>query len=358
MRSVQESAGTLGVLDTLVVSPEWAVRRACLELMANDSSRHAVVVGHASGDPNPKVRQWLAREVGRDAIQAADSCIRAMLNDSVASVSDALVQQLSVDRVHRFEDELLRRSVSENRRLRALARAALRRSSPESIRDRARDLVIRNLGRAVAGDAAIRPEWVAALGEVGRPEDGARVEPFLSHSRGAVRGEAVIAMGRLVGSQENLDAQELARMLDDPSGRVRRAVSIRLAKVPEVLWASTARNVLEMGSEAGRIAAMRLLSRRGGWRSVPVLLAGLGSGLEAVESIALARLDQWSVRHVSRRWLAIDPKEWDELKRAWSRLQNSTAAAGRLNEACPELCDWIREQLSTGTSVHRSESLH
>jgi HEAT repeat protein len=247
-----------------------------------------------------------------------------------------MIRALVPEHVASHRPDLMELAMADARPVRESARFVLSQTEPVDFASACRSRL-----DAEARDA-IRPGWIACLGETGGVGDFERVAAFLDHPRSRVRAAAVTAAGRL---DRDRTAPAAARLLADSSGHVRRAAVAVLAGAQPSHWTATAYEILASGSERAQAAALGALTARGVWDAIPPLLHGLLTGSEEVRQRAWLGLCDWHRRHGSHGWLKPSGECRAEISRIWPHVRSRNDAPDWAMAEWRELKKWI-EQLT------------
>lgn len=290
----------------------------------------------AASDRSPAIRLWLARLlVQRHPPDGMDLWV-GLLHDPSNRVSTTTIAGLSSKQVADMKADLLALMFSDARPVREAVRYALRGTSIDFAAESRRRLV-------ESLSDQITPGVVASLGETGNRSDYALVEPLLSSQRSRVREAAVEAVARLARDQAT---GRLVPLLNDSSGRVRRAVVGMLASTNVQPWLPQIRGTLTHGSEGGQTQALQLLALQGGWDILPDLLIARRSAFDKVRNRAWQDLGAWHSRYSHRGWLKpSDPvrvRLKDELQLPHSSRPEPPEWA---RHTWDKLLEWLNEQL-------------
>jgi hypothetical protein len=313
------------VLDGLA-SDDGRVRRACYRLLAQHDGGLREAVDAALASPDAVLRLYAARDVHR----LDDEAVRALLPRLFADRSGAVrveAAQLAV-RLGTEGEPMLRRALLDSYGLaRAVAASALAQVGVDV------EAVYRD---ALSGDrthAVAALEWFAARRNA---EDAALVAGFRSDARPRVREAAVEAYVRLARAQA---PAVLARMLADASPRVSRAArrEAERRRIP-IETAALEAPFASDGPAHVRANALRLLARRGAWRSIIPILRGCCDAADAVKSAAAKLLRRW----IDSQWVQPAAPAAGDLARFDAAL--SASADCIADAAVIELLRQVRER--------------
>jgi hypothetical protein len=218
-------------IDEALRSPHNAIRAAAARFaIGTDEQRTLDVLTRSLDDASPHARVWAAR--------------RVLLAETPLSVARKIAPKLSADRLPtvraiavaaaaRVGATLVLEQLARdgNGGVRALARAKLGRAGGEVEREHVRE----ELG--APGVTSLRAiACLAALSEIGRPEDFGWVAPFLHDARPRVQAEALRA---LIGVHASGGLEDFVDVLHDKlahaSGRVAFEAARGLALLPREL---------------------------------------------------------------------------------------------------------------------------
>ena len=286
-------------------------------------------------DSAPSVRVWFARRLTRTSREGCADLVTILLHDKSSRVSTAMISSLSEQEIRDFHDTFLDLAFSDAQSVREAVRYALRGSSLDFAAESRRRIL------EVPGEVA--PGVVASLGETGNQSDYSLVEPFLTSKRSRIREAAVEAAARLGQDQA---IERILPLLDDASGRVRRAVVRMLAGANVHPVLTSVRSILQCGTVGGQKQGLRLLALQGGWESLLDLLGALQSSFESVREQAWREFVAWYSRYGSRGWLKPSKTVRCQLAQELRRLQAASVeppewAASRWQE----LRRWVTEEV-------------
>ena len=280
IRERLQAASSRTALESGLAAERAATRLFCFRLLDDELRLQPSVVERALGDRDPVVRSWIAGKVARGELDVADEVFRSLLCDKASRVSTTMIRALAPEHVASYRAELIELAMADARPVRESARFVLSRA--ESIDFAA---TCRSRLDSESRDA-IRPGWVACLGETGDASDFERIVTILDHPRSRVRAAAVTGAGRLAYDRA---APMVVSMLADSSGHVRRAAVGALSEAAPARWTSTAYETLRSGPERGKAAALSALTARGSWDAVPTVVAGIADRLGACAGASVAR---------------------------------------------------------------------
>lgn len=269
-----------------LASADRTVRRACFEL-ASEATDHPLpeLLERALNADDPMVRLWGARTA------------RSRL-DSIGFVH--LMPLMNHDRFMPVRREALYGVVENSSELpRAALHAALL-DSHASIREIARYYLSKLEGfdprefyieALRSGNAKTLGSVIAGLGETGRREDAALIQPWFTDSSTKVRRAAVRALGWLDADHY---LGELLRALEDDRASVSRAardaLQTRLSHLdPQVLW----RLFIQNHHPHVRRAVFKLIAGMGKWASLPYLIQACSDPDPLVTEQARTQLQRW-----------------------------------------------------------------
>lgn len=302
------SPGGRPAVEAALDSADVGERLFALKVFFAGSECRSVLVARAASDPSPRIRRWLAARIARGDVQAPRSILLALLSDRSTMVSRLVVRSLDDASCAELRDELVEVSFSDVRPVRRSARYAVERSGPFDFAAACRRRI------ETSAPAAISAGVVGCLAETGDAGDLGTFRMLLERNSGLVRAEAVTGILRFGGTDA---AAEVVGLLDDPSGRVRRAVITGLTAAPSHLWVDPARGILASGTPKGRVAALKALSNRGGWDPLPDLLTAIASDDAHVRLLGWDMLAMWREHFGVRGWIRPTPECRAKLTPLW-----------------------------------------
>ncbi|WP_323245369.1 hypothetical protein [Nodularia spumigena] len=307
------SPGGRHAVEAALDSADAGERLFALKVLFAESEYRPELVARAASDPSPRIRRWLAAHIARGDVQVPRSILLALLSDRSTTVSRLIVRSLDDASCADLRDELVALSFSGVRPVRRSARYAVQRSGSFDFAAACRRTI------ETSAPAAISSGVVGCLAETGDAGDIGIFRKLLEHNAGFVRAEAVSGILRFGGTDA---AAEVVGLLDDPSGRVRRAVIMGLTAAASHLWVEPARGILASGTNKGRVAALKALAERGGWDPLPDLLTAIVSEDPDVRLLGWDMLGAWQRHFGVRGWIRPTTECRGALGPRWQAARN------------------------------------
>lgn len=336
IRARLRAPSSRAALESGLAAERAVTRLFCFRLLEDELRLQPSMIDRALDDSDPMVRSWIAGKVARGELDVADEVFRSLLCDKDSRVSTTMIRALAPEHVASCRADLIELAMADLRAVRESARFVLSRA--ESI-----DFAAICRSRLESESrAAIRPGWVACLGETGDANDFERVVALLDHPCSRIRAAAVTAAGRF---DRDRAASMVAGLLADSSGSVRRVVVVVLAGATPALWMATAYDILRSGSERARTAALNALIARGSWDAVPPLLHALRADSDEVRDRAWRGIYDWQRRHGPHGWIKPSAECRAEIARVWFDIRDRDDAPDWAIGQWSNFKRWVEEQL-------------
>ncbi len=264
------------------------VRKASFQIIAESTaSARREVFAQLIYDADPSMRAWAIRHLVKDVPDAdLPALIKPMLNDRHMPVRSQALWLMAERWPEAAREALLAGLLDDHVAVREMARHFLSREASFD----AREIYLEKLRSQKSVPAAL-----CGLGETGGSDDGAVILPYLKRSEARVRRCAVYALGRL--DVEKYLGVIFEKLFDLQSSVVRQAMKAlqpkaRLVPVDdlEALVSADERKVVHQ-------AVIVLLSKKGKWERLPLILMLCAVENAVTANLALNALNDWFERY-------------------------------------------------------------
>ena len=287
-------------------------RLFCFRLLEDEIPGNGALIEAALSDPSPSVRRWVVPHIFSATQSAADRWIGRLLADKCVIVRVNALRRLDRTRWPHFQARIEDLLFDSSPTVREVARFLMKRHGIADFAERCRQRI----------DANPQPQVgpIAGLGETGDARDADRVTAFAASPRPRIRAAAIAALGRLARKKAIPPA---VHALDDPSGKVRRAsIGLLQADLTNEIIERVSPMLLS-ASEAGRLAALKVIGHRKGWDMLPHALSAVTQSSERVSDLAWTLLVAWSSTCATQGWIGPSPGLRAEVARKFEQLQAS-----------------------------------
>jgi len=328
-------------LEAGLASERAATRLYCWRAIEAELDGDRALLERALGDCDPLVRDWVAARVLITSAADDAQLIRALLRDRASRVRACVLRALPRERADVWRDDLCELALSDAANVRELARFVLRHANPPDFAALCRA----RLDSASGG--ALRPGWIATLGELGAASDFERVANWIEHPSARIRAAALAAAVRLDRTRAE---PAVVRALQDPRRAVRTVVWRCLRDVPRERWAARAEALLRGSDAKVQRSALVALTATRDWQAVPALLEGLLAAHASTRSLAWQGIDAWQRRNQTRGWL----RPSYDVKRRMATLWPSAREQREAPHALAESWSGFRRKLDEELGVPRT----
>lgn len=332
-RDLSEVVGLVGDLLTRVendaalaeaiLSPNRELRRGVVHIGLRRGGEAACrTVRHGLGSEDPVVRLWCVKQL-EDRFHGDDNSLDAILERLVTDRSMPVRREAlrTVARVHRERERDVWQSalLDESVAIRELAQVCLRR------------LGVANLAEFYRQALLNTPDSISALSglcETGVADDLPVIRGYLSHGFANRRSAALRGVGRIAGAAA---FEEIVACLRDPSPKVTRlAVKLLRDELPTADLAPLYTVVRQATWPHSRIAALRLISNAGKWRSLPWLIKASDHWDQETGEEAAKLFESWFHHpHVNRVWTRPSAEDRREIHSALDDLPEPAQSLAR-----------------------------
>lgn len=305
------------------------------------------LIEKAVADPEATIRWWLARCVANGKARCTENVRIQLFRDKSSRVSVTMILSLTPVEVEQRRSLLWEMTQADAQPTRSATRYVLR---VVGVTDS--DIAAESRRRIEASAAASlepSPGLLANLAEVGATPDSLLAERYLRSSRSRVREAALITVVRRGGAS---GFHTIVPMLDDPSGRVRRAAAGALARSgfdrPIVL---EIRKLFDRATEAGQEQALRVLSLQSAWDYVADILCCLCSEHEKVREAAWMNVGFWTSYYSHHAWQRPTRDNLADILPQWRRIELTRPTA-----PAKAMADWTTMRRVIGEELGNAGS--
>lgn len=338
IRSYLTSAEAAPALSAVLQSDDASLRAFVFRLREEGLPTDVELQQLAAKDSEPSIRGWFASQTIRFVPEQRRSWQRRLIRDKSALVARRVIWSLDADGRERLRDDLIEAACSPSRPVREAARCAV----PDMAKNSFARLYRQRL------DSADGPESVAGLvgglSETGTQADVDRFSSFTNSTRSRVRFEAIrglVRVDRVVASAVLLDH------LADTNGRIRRLVSGSLSSDTSDDELAYLHDVMSKDNDVVASAtAMRALTARGSWDTIPAILLGAASSHESLRDEAWERGWTWMRKYAAKGWIKPSSKIRPYLEMALARFRDQGHQPDtKYEERWNELLNWTASVL-------------
>ena len=300
-------------LEANLAATDAGVRLFCYHVLVPELVDRPDLIGKAVDDSDPRIRRWIARFLLDNSVAGAGKWLRELLRDRCARVQTDVIRRMSPQVRDELSEAFCELIFADSPSVRGAARFVSRRDGqidfPAAYRERVSNATNEN----------VCPGWIAGLGETGTRADYTLVQGFLDHLRSKVRAAALAASMRL---DRERGLPTALRCLNDPSGKIRRTAvgALAASRTPEII--TEADRVLRTGTPKGRVAALAVLVRQGGWDVIPYILNALSQGDEALAQAAWQGMARWCATYFCRGWVKPSEQVLTEIEKGLTILKS------------------------------------
>jgi|GEM_PF-2353125 len=338
IRSYLTSAEAAPALSAVLQSDDAPLRAFVFRLREAELPSDVQLQQLAAKDSEPSIRGWFASQTIRFEPEQRRSWQSLLIRDKSALVARRVIWSLDPEGRERLRDELIEATCSPARPVREAARCAV----PDMAKDDFASLYRQRLASADGPDSVAG--LVGGLSETGTQVDVDRLSSFTNSTRSRVRFEAIrglVRVDRVVASAVLLDH------LADTNGRIRRLVSSSLSSDISDNELAYLHEVMSKDNDVLATAtAMRALTSRGSWDTIPAILLGAASRHESLRDEAWERGWTWMRKYAAKGWIKPSSKIRPHLEMALARFRAQGHQPDTNYEECwNELLNWTASAL-------------
>jgi HEAT repeat protein len=291
--------------------PDNEQRLFCYGLLEEQLEEHPELVERASQDRWAEVRDWVAERLPHLTGAAGDRVLVELLRDRSARVRAAALRAVG---------DAMWDEVKDRAQILVSDRSPAVRWEARRLLSRHGELDFAAMYREALQEHKVPPLGiVAGLGEVGQAEDVLLIEPFLQHERPSMRAAA---FGALLNLEPEPARRRAVELLDDPSGRVRRAAIRVLNRSRGTAHLPAVRRVLRQETGSAQLAALCIIASRHGWETLADILYALLQEDPDLVQQAWQYLVRWPT--AVNLWQKLSPDTRDQIQEYRGQIRERT----------------------------------